>query len=582
MQPTLCIEPLEHRRLLSGVTLITHGQGGGVGGEVAETADRIAARAGGAAQYVMTLVSDGVAGARVASFVKDADSPTMDDVATGELIIKLDYGDVNTLPTTIPAAVVADFLLINRYLEQQIHLAGPSRGGSLVSNLAASLGERGVWVDHVTFIDPVPADSVVPLPGLPIDGPMRVTDNIIFADNYWRSDDNILTGFDGQPVPGAHNVNLNNTVQVDNDGDPHVGAGAYYIATINPDEPIIPPASASWFQGTAAAPARDETGYHFSRIAGGTRPLDGLHPNFGGIAQRELAIGSGTQWPNVAHVTLLGGSQTAARGTRADVALHYGDTDSSATVSVFLDEDRNPYNGNTVTRLARRGVSAIDHNAIRLSGSTYEAAPGTYHVYAQTVGAEGHARYAYAPQTLTLTPPDNDMLFITKQPGEMRVSGTVGNDRIYAERSGNHLVATRHAFTQSVSLSDVERIIFDVGRGDDSVVVGPGVMGSVLLGSYGNDTLRGGEGNDTLWGGVGHDRLYGGNANDFIEGSGGNDYLDGGNGFDRLFGDAGHDFLVGGPGNDRLFGGAGSDTVNGSAGIDVAEGDVDDTLFNVP
>ena len=48
-------EPLESRRLLSGVTLITHGQGGSAGGDVARTADLIAGRAGGAAQYVMTV-----------------------------------------------------------------------------------------------------------------------------------------------------------------------------------------------------------------------------------------------------------------------------------------------------------------------------------------------------------------------------------------------------------------------------------------------------------------------------------------------------------------------------------------------
>ncbi|HEV2294993.1 MAG TPA: calcium-binding protein [Tepidisphaeraceae bacterium] len=574
------LEALEHRRLLSGVTLITHGQGGSAGGEVAATADRIAVRAGGAAQYVMTVVSDGLAGARVASFVKDQDSPSMDEVPTGELIIKLDYGDVNTLPTTITAGLVADYLLTNRYLEQQIHLAGPSRGGSLVSNLATSLGERGVWVDHLTFIDPVPAESVVPIG--PIDGPLRVTDNVIFADNYWRSDENLVTGFDGQPVAGAHNVNLNNTVQVDNDGDPHAAAGAYYIATINPDEPIVPPARASWFQDTPANPARDETGYHFSRIAGGARPLDGLHPDFGGIAHREIATRTGPHWPNVAQVTLLGGTQSMARGTTAHVALHYADADSRATVSVFLDRDRNPYNGNTVTRFARRGFAATDHNAVRLSGSTYEATPGTYHVYAQIVGADGQSRYAYAPQTLTLRTPDLDQLFATKQDGEMRVSGTVGNDRIYAERSGNNLVVTRHEFTQSVSLADVDRLIFDVGRGDDSVHAGPGVMGSVLLGSHGNDTLIGGDGNDTLWGGTGHDRLFGRNANDWLEGSGGNDYLEGGNGFDRLFGDDGHDYLVGGPGNDRLFGGAGSDTVNGDAGIDVVEQDVNDILSRVP
>jgi Ca2+-binding RTX toxin-like protein len=582
MRPPPIIEPLDPRRLLSGVTLITHGQGGSAGGEVAATADRIAQRAGGAAQYVMTVVANGLAGAAVASFVKDADSPDIKDVPTGEMIIKLDYGDVNALPTGIAADAVADYMLANGLAEQQVHLAGPSRGGSLVSNLAASLGERGVWVDHVTYIDPVPAESVVPIPGIPVDGPMRVTDNIIFADNYWRSDDNVLTGFDGQHVDGAHEGNLNATVQADNDGDPHVGAGAYYIATINPAEPLVPPARGSWFKGTPDAPDRDETGYVFSRIAGATRPADGLHPAFGGTAHRDDVSRTGAQWANVAGVTLIGGSRSVARGTTAHVALHYADADSRATVSVFLDRDRNPYNGNTVTRFARRSLAATEHSAMRLSGPTYEASPGTYHVYAHITDGDGHVRYAYAPQALTITPPANDMLFVTGSGGTMTVVGTVGNDRIFAYRSGNNLIATLHEFTQSVSLSGIDRIVFDVGRGDDAVSLGGGVAGSLILGSYGNDTLSGGDGNDTLIGGVGNDRLFGGNANDWLEGAGGNDALDGGNGSDRLFGDNGHDALSGGPGNDGLFGGVGADTVNGGAGVDQAEHADEDPLINVP
>jgi Ca2+-binding RTX toxin-like protein len=582
MQPLLLVENLESRRLLSGVTLITHGQGGSAGGEVAATADRIAVRAGGAAQYVMTVVRDGVAGARVASFVKDDDSPSIEEVSTGEMIIKLDYGDVNTLPTSVPASVVAEYLIANRHVEQQIHLAGPSRGGSLVSNLATSLGERGVWVEHVTYIDPVPADSVVPLPGIPIDGPMRVTDNVIFADNYWRSDDNVLTGFDGQHVDGAHQGNLNSTVQVDNDGDPHVGAGAYYIATINPSEPIAPPARASWFKGTSDAPARDQTGYLFSRIVGGPRPADGLHPNFGGTAHRDPVDREGTQIASVANVTLLGGSHSEARGTTAHVALHYGDADSRATIAVFLDRDHNPYNDNTVTRFAQRQFPATEHNAVRLSGPTYEAPPGTYFVYARIIGTDGNVRYAYAPQTLTITRATSDLLFVTKLGGTMAVAGTAGNDRIFAYRSGNNLIATLHEFTQSVSLAGVDQIVFDVGAGHDAVSLGGGVMASLLIGSAGNDTLTGGDGNDTLIGGVGHDRLFGGNANDWLEGAGGNDHLDGGNGFDRLFGDNGNDLLLAGPGNDRLIGGAGADTLNGGPGIDLAEAYPNDTAVLVP
>ena len=248
---TSFVEPLESRQLLSGVTLITHGQGGSAGGDVKTIADLIASRAGGAAQYVMTVSSDNLIGAKVTSFTHDASTPDIKSVSTGEMIIRLDWSDVKTAGTTAIASAVSDYMVSHRLVEQQLHLAGPSRGASVVSNLAADLGAHGVWVDQVTYIDPVPAGGVVPGLGDFVDGPTLadiqrlvgttraagLTQNVQFADDYWRSDDNIATGFDGQPVNGAHNVSLNNTVQKDNAGDPHVGAGLYYIATVDPTGP---------------------------------------------------------------------------------------------------------------------------------------------------------------------------------------------------------------------------------------------------------------------------------------------------------------------------------------------------------
>jgi Ca2+-binding RTX toxin-like protein len=573
------IELLEPRRLLSGVTLITHGQGGSAGGEVAATADRIAARAGGAAQYVMTVVSDAFAGARVQSFVHDADTPTLDEVPTGEMIIRLDYDAVNTLPTSVPARVVAEYLLANRLLEQQVHLAGPSRGGSLVSNLAIELAKRDLWVDHVTYIDPVPAEAVVP--GVVIDGPMRVADNVIFADNYWRSDNNVFNGFDGQHVDGAHEGNLNATVQADNFGDPHVGAGAYYIATIDPSEPIVPPAKESWFQGTAAAPARDETGYAFSRIAGGDRPLDGAHPLFGGPAHRDAVARMGTQWANVYDLSVVGAT-TLPAGQALTVKFRYGDTDSNPTVSVFLDRDRNPYNGNSVTRFARQSFPARGNAGEWLSGTTVEARPGEYFVYARITDAEGHVRYAYATDSINVTAPTNDLLFVTRSAGEIRVAGTAGNDRIFATTNGFSLLVTRHEFTQPVPLAGAKRIVFDVGSGDDSVVIGAGVSASVIIGASGNDTLIGGDGNDTLAAGSGRDRLFGGAGDDRIEAGGDSDYAEGGVGRDRFYGETGNDVLLGGAHNDVFFGGSGADTINGGAGSDFADPDPLDVLTAVP
>src|SRR5687768_12845941 len=101
------LEALEPRRLLSGLTLITHGQGGSAGGDVALTADLIAERAGGAAQYVLELEDDGL-DVVVKNFAHDADTPTFNTVPSGEMIIRLDWSDVNMLPMPSIARATAD------------------------------------------------------------------------------------------------------------------------------------------------------------------------------------------------------------------------------------------------------------------------------------------------------------------------------------------------------------------------------------------------------------------------------------------------------------------------------------------
>jgi Ca2+-binding RTX toxin-like protein len=383
-------------------------------------------------------------------------------------------------------------------------------------------------------------------------------------------------------VDGAHEGDLNSTVQIDNAGDPHVGVAAYYIATIIPTAPIAQPARASWFKGTAAAPNRDETGYVFSRIAGGERPADGLHPEFAGGAHRDVVTRSGTQWANISDVGVVGGDNCAPAGTTQNVDLRYGDRDSADTISVFLDVDQNPYNGNTVTRLARRTVASSPNDGVRVSGSTVEASPGTYFVYAQIADAEGHVRYAYQRDALTLTTPGASDFFITKAAGQITVAGTPGNDRILAVTNGFSLIVTRGDFTQSMSLAGVRRIVFDVGAGADSVVLGAGVQGSVIIGSGGNDTLIGADFDDSLFGGPGNDHLLSGGGRDLLEGQGGADFLDGGTQQDILSGGDGDDQLFGGGGTDHLYGGLGGDTINGGAGIDTAETDPLDIVVNVP
>jgi Ca2+-binding RTX toxin-like protein len=284
---------------------------------------------------------------------------------------------------------------------------------------------------------------------------------------------------------------------------------------------------------------------------------------------------------NVSDVAVVGATSVPA-GQTITARFRYGDIDTNDTVSVFLDVDQNPYNGNTVTRLARQRVLASDNDGVRVSGSTVEASPGTYFVYAQIADADGHVRYAYDRTPLTLTTPDDSLFFVTKNAGQITVAGTPGNDRILAVTNGPSLIVTRGEFTQSMSLSNVRRIVFDVGAGSDSVVLGSGVSGSVMIGSAGNDTLIGADFDDSLFGGPGNDRLLGGGGRDLLEGQGGSDFLDSGTQQDILSGGDGDDQLYGGGGNDHLYGGFGTDTVDGGAGIDTTETDPLDIVTDVP
>lgn len=110
----------------------------------------------------------------------------------------------------------------------------------------------------------------------------------------------------------------------------------------------------------------------------------------------------------------------------------------------------------------------------------------------------------------------------------------------------------------------------DGGAGDDSMHGGTG--SDKMFGSYGDDTMYGDSGSDDLHGGTGDDRMYGGSGRDYMVGDAGEDTMYGGSGDDKLSGDTGHDSLSGGAGDDLLEGGRGNDTIEGGAGDDLQWG----------
>jgi Ca2+-binding RTX toxin-like protein len=148
--------------------------------------------------------------------------------------------------------------------------------------------------------------------------------------------------------------------------------------------------------------------------------------------------------------------------------------------------------------------------------------------------------------------------------GVVTITGTDAADRaVVTQRRGNLTVTLSGgaSATQTFHRSDVKRIIFDGGAGDD-VFVNLSSVRALALGGDGNDLLIGGRANDILIGGAGNDILIGGRGNDRLMGGDGNDTLNGGRDNDHLFGEAGDDRFLDDPGRDDLHPGPGRDELH--------------------
>jgi hypothetical protein len=399
-------ELLEPRRLLAGVTVLIHGHGGNITGWVRAAADAIAQRAGGTvSEYVMTVSKNSRSKLFISSFALES-GPQLNENETGEAIVKLDWTAVDggKFSTVDVATVVSSYLMqrhdtMRALAELPIHLIGHSRGASMASAISQDLGQRGIWVDQNTYLDPHPVDGVNDMAGVNFgDAPMNVYDNVAFADNYWRTDGDVNNSDpDGEAVQGAHNVDLNNIVQTNHVGSAHMAVTAYYHGTIdlaaqtNGDHPVF----AEWYGDSPQMPARDQTGYLFSRIGRGKRPADGLAPSLGGAAQRVPAGQQGSQWGNITAMRVVDGS-TVLMGPRATLRFVRQDRDSGDTLTFFLDTDTNPYNGTNVRTLRRLPTDdSADSSVARISIPTSGIDAGSYYVGAQIADADGHLRFVY-------------------------------------------------------------------------------------------------------------------------------------------------------------------------------------------
>ncbi len=116
--------------------------------------------------------------------------------------------------------------------------------------------------------------------------------------------------------------------------------------------------------------------------------------------------------------------------------------------------------------------------------------------------------------------------------GILTVHGTVKNDVININQSGNTITAAGRTF----SASSVNRIVVLGEAGNDTITISESITKwTRLFGGQGSDTIYGGSGIDEIYGGSGNDKLYGRGGNDEIYGGLGSDVVNGGAGNNRVF-----------------------------------------------
>jgi hypothetical protein len=382
-------------------------------------------------------------------------SPLVAD--SGEIVIRLDWSDVDggflepTESTGEIAKVVVSALLDSGFIsefgkplaEYPIHLIGHSRGGSLVCEIAKLLGEKGIWVDHVTTLDPVPCDGK----GEPQnfgDAPADIYKNVLFADNYWQ--DNIWSWDpDGQSVTGAYNRKLGflyGGYEGELFGPQHSNVHLWYHGTIDTrvgtsdgEKTITQAMRGSWWNSYENSGAN--AGFYYSRLIGGNRKsydtpvtsgnkiIDGYNKYVGGYGDRVAVSQVGTQWPNIIDVDASNNDFPLLIGELLYVTFHFQDRDSRSVTKFYLDIDKNPYNGNQIYLGGNRensqtGDSVFDDGAylntgVANAGSYYlllTIEDGAYPPYA------AHKRYMYAgnPVSFTNSPPGKDFTISSTEP----------------------------------------------------------------------------------------------------------------------------------------------------------------------
>ena len=468
-----CVEPLEPRVLLAGVTLITHGFGDDTAGWVSDMEGAIARRTGMDPSVYRIFVRDpGHVGGPLSVSANQISGPDPLSSGDAEIVLLLDWSDVagyfglssigdllsplgyRRSTVDVAAAVVPEFFqpgflpdFPRSLAELPFHLIGHSRGGSLVCEIAKQLATRGVWVDQVTTLDPHPLSTTGDFNNSVVDGPARLYDNVLFGDNYFQT----LNYPQGSFVEGAAGTSnatngqlLNALFQSDTLVDDQLQFGVWHDLGANHKEVH------DWYYGTIDAnyqptdgndidsrsvwysPA--DQGYGFSRLAGGQGLREDHAPSCGYLgsiwanaARSDDYVRSGPQWPNVGQLGINQLGRPPMIGDTLSVTFRYQDFSSAADVLLYLDTDQNPYDNNFVSGDPAHAGATFDANdrgyapGLASTGSTASGTteldlytggnltPGVPYYVCAKIQDGTNARYAYLPTPIKFASPPVDV-----------------------------------------------------------------------------------------------------------------------------------------------------------------------------
>jgi hypothetical protein len=466
------------RASAGGVTLITHGFNSDVESWVVPMAGAMTRYAGfpgtNSSCYVISITKNGSGDYVTSQTFLAGTNPLASD--SGEIFIKLDWSTLSGIggasTVTIASNAAAALLSTNQIpalnghplVEFPLHFVGHSRGASVITEMARMLGAQGIWVDHVTTLDPRPVSGLG-------DPAMKNYANILFADNYWQKMGDGLFVPNGQAITGAYNRQLTNL-----DGgylSSHSDVHLWYHGTIDYTTPLtVDGASISnaerttWW--TTLEQRGTNTGFRYSLIGGGDRSgSDGFRDLSVNIPTNRIALPlNNGLWPNVILLD-LGVTNPMPAGAAIPFSLYHQSGSNQSTVvelRLFLDADLNPYDTNEVqvlqTTILGTGTNQIaSTNGIFVTDPAL-VTPGNYRLFARVTDGN-RSRFLYAPGWLTLTastqPPWITPLGVTNDQFRLLVYGYVGQ-RIVLEVSADLVnwvpISTNNFNAQSLEFSD--------------------------------------------------------------------------------------------------------------------------------